>query len=159
MTMSIWIKIPILHRKLSETLTPRLSLLSAGVFAHEVGRMRSMDTPGPRETNVQGVVDTNLLVQVHGFDVCDLSVFPYSPQLEANPTLILAAISMRLADHLHSESMMNIDEPQLGLGIMSLFFLRVVNYNHLRCLRTLPPPLLVLRVEDLRSIYEPFLSC
>lgn len=93
------VKFQILHRKLSETLiAPRLSLLGAGVFAHEVGTMR-MDAPGPRETNIQGVVDTNLLV--HGFDnLCDLSVFPYSP--EANPTLTLAAISMRLADHLHS---------------------------------------------------------
>ena len=94
-------KIPILNQKLSETLAPRPSLLGAGVFAHEVGTMR-MDAPsGPSKANVQGVVDTNLLV--HGFDnlyVCDLSVFPYSP--EANPALTLAAISMRLADHLHS---------------------------------------------------------
>jgi len=93
--------IPILHRKLRETVAPRLSLLGAGIFAHEVGTMRMDAPPGPSETNVQGVVDTNLLV--HGFSnlyVCDLSVFPYSP--EANPTLTLAAISMRLADHLHS---------------------------------------------------------
>ena len=94
------VKIQTLHRKLGETLAPRLSLLGAGVFAHEVGTMR-MDAPGPSGTNVQGVVDTNLLI--HGFDnlyVCDLSVFPYSPP--ANPALTLAAISMRLADHLHS---------------------------------------------------------
>jgi choline dehydrogenase-like flavoprotein len=93
---------PILYKKLSETFAPRLSLLGAGVFAHEVGTMR-MDAPSEPHgtTNVQGVVDTNLLI--HGFDnlyVCDLSVFPYSP--EANPTLTLAAISMRLADHLRS---------------------------------------------------------
>ena len=72
----------ILHRKLSETLAPRLSLLGAGVFAHEVGTMR-MDAPGPWETIVQGVV-TDLLV--HGFDnlyICALSVFPYSPQVNS----------------------------------------------------------------------------
>ena len=94
-------QVPILNQKLSETMAPRPSLLGAGIFAHEVGTMR-MDAPsGPSGVNVKGVVDTNLLV--HGFDnlyVCDLSVFPYSPQ--ANPTLTLAAISMRLADHLHS---------------------------------------------------------
>ena len=93
--------IPEIIKKLGETLAPRLSLLGAGIFAHEVGTMR-MDAPSePSGPNVQGVVDTNLLV--HGFDnlyVCDLSVFPYSP--EANPALTLAAISMRLADHLHS---------------------------------------------------------
>lgn len=92
----------ILYQKLSETLAPRLSLLGAGVFAHEVGTMR-MDAPSELHgtTNVEGVVDTNL--RIHGFDnlyVCDLSVFPYSP--EANPALTLAAISMRLADHLCS---------------------------------------------------------
>jgi len=95
-------KMHVLHRNLGETLAPRLSLLGAGIFAHEVGTMR-MDAPsglcGTRD--VKGVVDTNLLVR--GFvnlHVCDLSVFPYSP--EANPTLTLAALSMRLADHLHS---------------------------------------------------------
>jgi hypothetical protein len=37
----------------------------------------------------------------YGWDnvyVCDLSVFPYSPA--ANPTLSLAALSLRLSDHL-----------------------------------------------------------
>ena len=88
-------------RKLGETLAPRLTLLGAGVFAHEVGTMRMDAPPGPGEANVKGVVDTNLLI--HGFNnlyVCDLSVFPYSP--EANPAVTLAAISMRLADHLYS---------------------------------------------------------
>ena len=94
-------KFPTLSRRLGQTLAPRLTLLGAGIFAHEVGTMR-MDAPStPSGPNVKGVVDTNLLV--HGFDnlyVCDLSVFPYSP--EANPALTLAAVSMRLADHLYS---------------------------------------------------------
>jgi len=73
---------------------PRLSLLGFGVFSHEVGTMR-MNGAGGRP----GVVDENL--QVNGFSnlhVCDLSVLPYSPP--ANPTLTLAALSLRLADHL-----------------------------------------------------------
>jgi choline dehydrogenase-like flavoprotein len=89
--------------KLSEkkTLAPRPSLLGAGLFAHEVGTMPvHMDVPGPWRTNVQGpgVVDANLLVW-QGFDnlyACDLSLLQSSPQ--ANPTMTLAAISMRLAD-------------------------------------------------------------
>nr|BAT62473.1 4-amino-4-deoxyarabinitol oxidase [Thelonectria discophora] len=64
-----------------------------GVFSHEAGTMR-MDNP-----NGDGVVDTDL--RVKGFDnlwACDMSVFPVSP--EANPALTLAALSLRLADHL-----------------------------------------------------------
>ncbi|KAJ4272846.1 hypothetical protein NW764_012794 [Fusarium oxysporum] len=67
--------------------------LGFGVFSHECGTMR-MDGPmGP------GVVDSNL--KVKGLDnlwVCDLSVLPVSP--EANPSLTLAALSLRLAEHL-----------------------------------------------------------
>lgn len=95
-------KIPI-RQRLNETFAPRLSLLGAGIFAHEVGTMRMDAPPAPGESNVEGVVDTDLLV--HGFDnlyVCDLSVFPYSP--EANPALTLAALSLRLADHLDSKN-------------------------------------------------------
>jgi hypothetical protein len=73
---------------------PRLALLGCGIFAHEVGTMRMNGPDG-----MGGVVDDNL--QVKGFKnlhACDLSVLPYSPP--ANPTLTLAGLSMRLAEHL-----------------------------------------------------------
>ncbi|KAG8157401.1 hypothetical protein KVR01_012785 [Diaporthe batatas] len=75
---------------------PRPVRMGFGVFAHECGTMR-MD--GPKG---QGVVDTDL--KVKGLDnlwVCDLSVFPVSP--EANPGLTLAALSLRLAQHLEGK--------------------------------------------------------
>jgi len=75
---------------------PRPDLLGFGVFSHEVGTMR-MDSPKYPEVN--GVVDENL--KVKGFQnlhVCDLSVFPVST--EANPSLTLTALSLRLAEHL-----------------------------------------------------------
>ncbi|KAJ4246522.1 hypothetical protein NW762_013462 [Fusarium torreyae] len=71
--------------------------LGFGVFSHECGTMR-MD--GPKG---DGVVDRNL--KVKGLDnlwVCDLSVFPVSP--EANPSLTLAALSLRLAEHLSGKA-------------------------------------------------------
>jgi choline dehydrogenase-like flavoprotein len=47
------------------------------------------------------VVDTNLQVEkAEGLFVCDNSVFPTSPA--ANPSLTLAALALRLADHLRS---------------------------------------------------------
>lgn len=67
--------------------------LGFGVFSHECGTMRMDGPKGP------GVVDSNL--KVKGLDnlwVCDLSVLPVSP--EANPSLTLAALSLRLAEHL-----------------------------------------------------------
>ncbi|KAF8451229.1 hypothetical protein BGX38DRAFT_1269494 [Terfezia claveryi] len=73
---------------------PRMELLGFGVFSHEVGTMRM-----PSPSNDSSVVDSNL--QVNGFQnlfVCDLSVFPVST--EANPTLTLAALSMRLSSYL-----------------------------------------------------------
>ena len=73
---------------------PRLTLLPSGIFAHEVGTMR-MPTP----TGQGSVVTDNLLVK--GFEnlyACDASVLPYS--VEANPSLTLTAITLRLADHL-----------------------------------------------------------
>ena len=85
---------------------PRLSLLGSGIFAHEVGTMR-MDGPDGNG----GVVDENL--QVKGFNnlhACDLSVLPYSPP--ANPTLTLAALSLRLAEHLS-----NPEKAQEGSGM------------------------------------------
>ncbi|KAI1179029.1 hypothetical protein F4777DRAFT_535353 [Nemania sp. FL0916] len=73
--------------------TPRTTQLGFGVFSHECGTMR-MD--GPRK---RGVVDTNLNVKgIPNLWVCDLSVMPVSP--EANPSLTLTALSLRLADYL-----------------------------------------------------------
>jgi choline dehydrogenase-like flavoprotein len=63
-----------------------------GGVAHEVGTLR-MGLPG------QGVVDPNLKFTGHdNLYVCDLSVFPTSPA--ANPSLTLAALALRLAQHL-----------------------------------------------------------
>lgn len=73
----------------------QIELVSAplGNVAHEVGTLRMADSA------MLGVVNENL--RVHGYSnlfVCDLSMFPSSPA--ANPTLTLAALSMRLGDHL-----------------------------------------------------------
>lgn len=81
---------------------PRPVRMGFGVFAHECGTMR-MD--GPKG---EGVVDTDL--KVKGLDnlwVCDLSVFPVSP--EANPGLTLAALSLRLAQHLEGKPLEDIE--------------------------------------------------
>jgi len=72
-----------------------LGELGPGGVAHEMGSI-----PMPNKAGQRGVVDKNLKI-VSGWDnvyVCDLSVFPYSPA--ANPTLSLAALSLRLSDHL-----------------------------------------------------------
>lgn len=71
-----------------------LSLKRGGIggVAHEVGTLRL-------GADATGVVDTNLKYNGHkNLFVCDLSVFPTSPA--ANPTLTLAAMSLRLADHI-----------------------------------------------------------
>ncbi|PVF92537.1 hypothetical protein CPB86DRAFT_829931 [Serendipita vermifera] len=84
---------------------PRLSLLGCGIYAHEVGTMR-MNGPN----NKPGVVDENL--KVNGFSnlyACDLLVFPCSTP--ANPTRTLAALSLRLAEHLGGPHKQN--EPAL----------------------------------------------
>ncbi|KAF4460597.1 choline dehydrogenase flavo [Fusarium albosuccineum] len=83
-----------------------------GVFSHECGTMR-MDSPKLDDKGAvvandlsQGVVDTDL--KFHGLDnlwVCDLSVFPVSP--EANPSLTLAALALRLAEHLEPKQPTN----------------------------------------------------
>ncbi|KAH8802473.1 FAD/NAD(P)-binding domain-containing protein [Xylogone sp. PMI_703] len=73
-----------------------LGELGPGGVAHELGSI-----PMPtRNTSRDAILDENLQMQ-YGWDnvfVCDLSVFPYSPA--ANPTLSLAALSLRLSDHL-----------------------------------------------------------
>jgi len=64
-----------------------------GGVAHEVGSLRMGTDPA------DSVVDTNL--KFHSYEnlyACDLSVFPTSPA--ANPTLTLAALAARLAEHL-----------------------------------------------------------
>jgi len=71
-----------------------LSLKQAGLggVAHEVGSLR-LGNPG------ESVVDTNLKFwDYENLYACDLSVFPSSPA--ANPTLTLAALAIRLAEHL-----------------------------------------------------------
>ncbi|KAH7106383.1 hypothetical protein BKA62DRAFT_293475 [Auriculariales sp. MPI-PUGE-AT-0066] len=73
--------------------------LGPGGVAHEMGSL-PMPTPGPNGTDTGGLVDANLKLK-YGWDnvyCCDLGVFPYSPA--ANPTLSLAALSLRLSDHL-----------------------------------------------------------
>jgi choline dehydrogenase-like flavoprotein len=70
-----------------------LQLAGLGGVAHEVGTLRMGEDPNA------SVVDTDL--KFHGYDnlyACDLSVFPTSPA--ANPTLTLAALAIRLAEHL-----------------------------------------------------------
>lgn len=65
-----------------------------GGVAHEVGTLRLGDQN-------DGAVDADL--KFLGYDnlyACDLSVFPSSPA--ANPTLTLAALAIRLAEHLKS---------------------------------------------------------
>ncbi len=74
-----------------------LDLQTAGLggVAHEVGTLRM------NEDANEGVVDLNL--KFHQYDnlyACDLSVFPTSPA--ANPSLTLAALAIRLAEHLKS---------------------------------------------------------
>jgi choline dehydrogenase-like flavoprotein len=70
-----------------------LKQANLGGVAHEVGTLRL----GENETT--SVVDLNL--KFHNYNnlyACDLSIFPTSPA--ANPTLTLAALAIRLADHL-----------------------------------------------------------
>ncbi|KAF7340703.1 FAD/NAD(P)-binding domain-containing protein [Mycena sanguinolenta] len=72
-----------------------LGEVGPGGVAHEMGSL-----PMPNNSGDEGVLDSNLQMK-YGWSnvyVCDLSVFPYSPA--ANPTLTLAALSLRLSDHL-----------------------------------------------------------
>ncbi|KAK5202910.1 hypothetical protein LTR41_011356 [Exophiala xenobiotica] len=77
-----------------------MKLADFGVVAHEVGTLRmqtkeNQDHKGDRAW----VVDRNLNFRgINNLFVCDLSVFPVSPA--ANPTPTLAALALRLADHL-----------------------------------------------------------
>ncbi len=71
-----------------------LKFAAPGGVAHEVGTLRLGE-------NGSGVVDTNLkFLAYNNLYACDLSVFPTSPA--ANPTLTLAALAIRLAEHLRA---------------------------------------------------------
>ena len=78
---------------------------SVGGVAHEVGTLRMERTKGKhvdKHGKQEGVVNENLRFLGHqGIYACDLSVFPTSPA--ANPTLTLAALAIRLADHLRAK--------------------------------------------------------
>jgi hypothetical protein len=72
----------------------KLNVLGPGEVAHELG---SIPMDG---ADAEHILDKDLKMR-YGWNnlyVCDLSVFPYSPA--ANPTLSLAALSLRLSDHL-----------------------------------------------------------
>lgn len=66
-----------------------------GVWAHEQGSI-----PMPNRQMEGGVVDEHLRMTYgwNNVSICDLSVFPYSAA--ANPSLTLAALSLRLSDKL-----------------------------------------------------------
>ena len=78
---------------------------TVGGVAHEVGTLRMERTKGRYvdQHGIQaGVVNENLrFLGDQGLYACDLSVFPTSPA--ANPTLTLAALAIRLADHLRTK--------------------------------------------------------
>ncbi|KAG8943704.1 hypothetical protein FRC04_002536 [Tulasnella sp. 424] len=70
--------------------------LELGGVAHELG---TVPMPMGRNLSKPYCVDSDLKLRGReGVYVCDLSVFPISP--EANPTLTLAALSLRLSRHL-----------------------------------------------------------
>jgi choline dehydrogenase-like flavoprotein len=71
-----------------------LKVAGLGGVAHEVGTLRMGD-------NGTGSVDIDLkFLAYNNLYACDLSVFPASPA--ANPTLTLAALAIRLAEHLNT---------------------------------------------------------
>jgi hypothetical protein len=78
---------------------------AVGAVAHEVGTLRMERTKGKYVDQFgrqAGVVNENLRFLEHQrLYACDLSVFPTSPA--ANPTLTLAALAIRLADHLRAK--------------------------------------------------------
>lgn len=69
--------------------------LELGGVAHELGTI-----PLKSESHPDGLLDPNLkLLNRDGVYVCDLSIFPYSP--EVNPTLTLVALALRLSRFIH----------------------------------------------------------
>lgn len=73
----------------------KLSYLELGGVAHELG---SLPMASPKRPN-HSIDDDLKLENYQGIYVCDLSIFPMSP--EANPTLTLAALAIRLSRKLH----------------------------------------------------------
>ncbi|KAG8707825.1 hypothetical protein FRC11_007115 [Ceratobasidium sp. 423] len=84
-----------------------LGYLPLGGVAHELGTLPMKveikdETTGAKTLKQGYCLDENLAVRPEickGVYVCDLSVLPHSP--EANPTLTLAALAIRLSRHLH----------------------------------------------------------
>ncbi|KAG8870880.1 hypothetical protein FRB97_009291 [Tulasnella sp. 331] len=78
-----------------------LSYLELGGVAHELG---SLPMPGSG-SNSRHAIDENLKLSTgqDGVYVCDLSIFPMSP--EANPTLTLAGLAIRLSRQLVPRTM------------------------------------------------------
>ena len=75
-------------------LGPYMGFGNGGTPHHAGGSMRMGENGKPR------VVDTNLkFANRENLYVCDPSVYPMIPA--ANPALTLAALSLRLAKHLH----------------------------------------------------------
>ena len=73
----------------------------SGTVHHAVGslRMPFKDRFNAPAFNLVSVVDANLMVQGHpNLYVCDMSVMPYSSS--ANPVLTLAALALRLSEHI-----------------------------------------------------------
>ena len=67
--------------------------LQLGGVAHELG---TIPMQAPHLTSAKHCLDTDLKLRGYeGVYVCDLSIFPYSP--EANPALTLAALSLQLS--------------------------------------------------------------
>ncbi|KAG9036848.1 hypothetical protein FRB95_007693 [Tulasnella sp. JGI-2019a] len=72
-----------------------LSYLELGGVAHELGTLPMPNRKGDGGNSI----DENLKLKGHdNVYICDLSIFPMSP--EANPTLTLAALSLRLSRQL-----------------------------------------------------------
>ncbi|KAG8687898.1 hypothetical protein FRC11_006415 [Ceratobasidium sp. 423] len=80
-----------------------LEYLPLGGVAHELGTLPMKGTPTKADNTQRGYcLDENLAVRPEickGVYTCDLSALPHSP--EANPTLTLAALAIRLSRHLH----------------------------------------------------------
>lgn len=87
---------PILHDITVNDIT--LNAAGPGVVAHELGSI-----PIPNKDGSGGILNTDLELQYgwNNVSVCDLSIFPYSAA--ANPTLTLAALSLRLSDKLFAD--------------------------------------------------------
>ena len=88
--------------------------LELGAVAHELG---TLPMPSPSKTHESSVDENLALKGTNNLYICDLSVFPVSP--EVNPTVTLAALALRLSAHLSP-----LDD---SAGIAP--FLRVVNYS------------------------------